>query len=156
TYLREAETLAERLADQRRLGRVCRRIATILRNMQAHEQALAYGQRAHAIATALGDVDLQMRVDLVMGQVYFDLGDYRQAMEHFQQMLTAPQGAPLEQSFGDLDDAHIWIMQCLRELGRFADGAAYGDKALQIAEAVDRPLYCLRVYSRVGAHRLRQ
>src|SRR5262249_29668303 len=95
-------------------------------------------------------------VDLVMGQVYYDLGQYPQAMEHFQQMLTALQGVPLEQSFGDLDDAHVWIMQCLRELGRFADGAAYGDKALQIAEAVDRPLYHLRVYSRVGYHRVRQ
>src|SRR5262249_31453460 len=98
-YLREAETLAERLADQRRLGRVCRWIATILRNMQAHEQALTYCQRAHALATALGDVDLQMLVDQVMGQVYWDLGQYRQAMEHLQQMLTALQGAPLEQSF---------------------------------------------------------
>ena len=156
TYLREAETLAERLADQRRLGRVCGWIATILRNMQAHEQALTYCQRAHAMATALGDVYLQMRVDHVMGQIHYDLGDYRQAMEYWQQMQTALQGVPIEQSFSDSIEAHVWIMQCLRELGRFADGVAYGDKALQIAEAVDRPLYRLRVYSRVGYHRVCQ
>ena len=48
------------------------------------------------------------------------------------------------------------MVQCLRELGEFADGVAYGDEALQMAEAVARPLYLLRVYTRVGQLHVRQ
>ena len=80
--LHDAETLAEELGDQRRLGRVCQRIANTLRQMEDYEPALAYFQQAHAIATALGDVDLQGRVNLNMGMLYFNLGDYRQAMAY--------------------------------------------------------------------------
>jgi len=92
THLREAETLAEGLADHRRLGRLCHRIASTLTQMQDYEPALAYCQRAHAIATALGDVDLQVWINSDMGEIYKDLGDYRQATTYLQQVLTALQG----------------------------------------------------------------
>ena len=48
------------------------------------------------------------------------------------------------------------MVQCLSELGEFADGVAYGDEALQIAEAVARPLERLAVYTRVGQLHVRQ
>jgi tetratricopeptide (TPR) repeat protein len=155
TPLREAETLAEGLADHRRLGRVCHRIASTLTLMQDYEAALAYCQRAHAIATALGDVDLQVWVNNDMGQIYTNLGDYRQAMEYLQQVLTALPGEQRSQSFSGIVIlrsivARVHMMQCLRELGRFADGVAYGDEALQVAEAGGRPDDRLAVYSVVG------
>ena len=53
TYLRDAETLAIGLGDQRRLGYVYRHIAVGLRLMQDFEPALAYCKRAQVIATAL-------------------------------------------------------------------------------------------------------
>jgi predicted ATPase len=59
TRLHDAEPLAEGLADQRRLGIVYCGLGNTLRNMQDYEAALAYCQRAHAMATALGDVELQ-------------------------------------------------------------------------------------------------
>jgi tetratricopeptide (TPR) repeat protein len=70
--------------------------------MQDYESALAYSQRTHAMATALGDVGLHMESRLVMGWTYCELGDYRQAMEHFRQALTILQGAPHALS-SDLD-----------------------------------------------------
>jgi tetratricopeptide (TPR) repeat protein len=88
THLRAAEALAVGLADHRRLGIIYRSLANTLRLMQDYEPALAYSQRAHAMATALGDVGLQMESRLAMGWTYCDLGDYRQAMEHFRQALT--------------------------------------------------------------------
>ena len=51
THLRAAETLAEELGDHRRLGRICRNTASILRQLQDRESALAYCQRAYAMAT---------------------------------------------------------------------------------------------------------
>jgi tetratricopeptide (TPR) repeat protein len=71
THLRAAEALAAGLADRHRLGSIYRSLANTLRLMQDYEPALAYSQRAHAMATALGDVDLQYgessrhRVDLL-------------------------------------------------------------------------------------------
>ena len=61
THLRAAEVLAEGLADQCRLGIVYRMLANALRQMQDYEPALAYSQRTHAIATALGDVRSSLR-----------------------------------------------------------------------------------------------
>jgi tetratricopeptide (TPR) repeat protein len=160
TNLRAAETLAEGLADQRRLGSVCRRIASTLRQMQDIEQALAYCQRAHAIATALGDVGLQGGVNLDMGQIYSDLGDYCRAMEHLQQTLTAFQGERRYQPIGGVVlpsvNAHVSTARCLSELGEFADGVAYGNEALQIAEVANRPIERLHVYYGVGSLHLRQ
>jgi class 3 adenylate cyclase/tetratricopeptide (TPR) repeat protein len=153
-YLHEAETLSEELADQRRLGRVYRGIAPTLRNMYDYESALTYCQRAHALATALGDVDTQIWLNYFMSQIYFDLGGYHQAMECMQQMLITLQGMPPDPSFRGFVSpsvqAYTWMVSCLRELGEFADGAAYGEDALQIAERAGRPNERLAVYRRVG------
>jgi class 3 adenylate cyclase/tetratricopeptide (TPR) repeat protein len=159
-HLREAETLAAGLADHHRLGRIYRRIAGACRMLQDYELALAYCQRAHAMATALGDVDTQMQVNHAMGMISFDLGDYRQAMASLQQILTAVQGEQGAQSSGSVVfpafQARAWMSRCLSELGEFADALAYGTEALQIAEAGGRPIECLAVYSRVGPFQVRQ
>src|SRR5262249_14367962 len=121
--------------------------------MQDYEAALAYCQRAHAIATALGDVDLQVWVNNDMGQIYTALGDYRQAMEYLQQVLTA---LPGEQRSQRSIVARVRMVLCLRELGRFADGVAYGDEALQVAEAGARLDDRLAVYGGMGYLHVRQ
>jgi tetratricopeptide (TPR) repeat protein len=171
THLQTAESLAEALADQRRLGIVYRSLANTLRLMQDYEPALAYSQRTHAIATTHGDVTLQLEGTLAMGWIHHNLGEYRRAMEYLQQALTALQGEPYSRSFGL---AHLlgtgvgdrpgnrplitrtWMVRCLSELGVFADGAAYSTEALQFAEAVDRPYDSLSVYCGVGYLYVRQ
>jgi predicted ATPase len=59
-HLHRAESIAEELGDHRRLRCVYHRIASTLRQMQDLEAALAYCQKAHAITTALEDVDTQI------------------------------------------------------------------------------------------------
>jgi class 3 adenylate cyclase/DNA-binding winged helix-turn-helix (wHTH) protein/tetratricopeptide (TPR) repeat protein len=171
THLRAAEALAAGLADRRRLGIIYRSLANTLRLMQDYESALAYSQRAHAMATALGDVGLQLESRLAMGWTYCDLGDHGQAMEHLQQALTTLQGAPRAQAVGlghglGLGRDHrlgnrllitrTWMASCLSQLGAFAAGVACRTEALQLAEAVDRPYECLNVYQRVGYLHVRQ
>jgi tetratricopeptide (TPR) repeat protein len=128
--------------------------------LQDYELALAYCQRAHAVATALGDVDTQMQVNLATGMIAFDLGDYRQAMASLQQILTAAQGKQGGQSSASVvfpvQQARVWMSRCLGELGAFAEAFAYGTEALQSAEAGGRPLARLAVYSRVGPLQVRQ
>jgi class 3 adenylate cyclase/tetratricopeptide (TPR) repeat protein len=154
-YLRAAEQMAKGLADQRRLGDVYHRMATTLRSMWNLEPALTYCQHAHAIATALVDIKLQMWVNFDMGQIMVDLGDYRQAMACFRQTLKALEGIPYDPfdraSAHPAIQARVYIVRCLSQLGEFAKGLAYGDDACQMAEARSRPYECVAVYTRVGA-----
>jgi tetratricopeptide (TPR) repeat protein len=48
------------------------------------------------------------------------------------------------------------MVQCLRELGEFAAGMAYGDEACQMAEALGRPYERTTVAFRVGQLQVRQ
>jgi tetratricopeptide (TPR) repeat protein len=95
-----------------------------------------------------------------MGQIYSDLGDYCRAMEHLQQTLTAFQGERRYQPIGGVVlpsvNARVSTARCLSELGEFADGVAYGNEALQIAEMANRPIERLHVYYGVGSLHLRQ
>ena len=55
-YLRKAETLAERLGDQRRLCESYRAMTHKCWVLGAYDDAIAYSQRALALAAASGDV----------------------------------------------------------------------------------------------------
>ena len=168
THLHAAESLAEGLGDPRRLSIVYRSLANTLRQMQDYAPALAYSQRAYALATALGDVGLQLEGTLAMGWINYNLGEYRQALAYLQQALTALQGEARSQSFGLRRHllgggsgnrpliTRSWMVLCLSELGVFADGVAYGTEALQLAEAVARPYEYVNVSYRVGYLHVRQ
>src|SRR4029434_1491927 len=45
---------------------------------------------------------------------------------------------------------------CLAEVGGFAEGIAYGEEALRLAEEIDRPYDCVGASFRVGHLHLRQ
>src|SRR5207249_3101822 len=98
------------------------------------------------------DVNLQVWVNNDMGQLYQDLGDYRQAMAYSQQVLTALQGEQRSQAFSGTVIlrsivARVNMVVCLSGLGRFADAVAQSDEALQVAEAGARTDDRLAVYS---------
>ena len=99
-HLHEAERIAEALDDPYRLGRVCGDIAGLLYLMRDYDRALAYGQRTHDIATALGDVGLQVLATHGQGQVYLELGDYPRCRASFQRNVATLQGDLLYERFG--------------------------------------------------------
>src|SRR5262249_27361918 len=76
-YLREAESLAAALDDQRRLGQVSVFLSVHFYLMGAHDQAIDAGQRALALATACGDVILQALAHQYLGMTYHRQGDNR-------------------------------------------------------------------------------
>jgi tetratricopeptide (TPR) repeat protein len=63
--LREAETLAEALGDQHRLGQVAAHMTQYFWAKGDYERALTSGQRALAMATDLGDVGLNAMAHLL-------------------------------------------------------------------------------------------
>jgi tetratricopeptide (TPR) repeat protein len=112
------------------------------------------------MATACGDVELQMKVALILGQISFDLGDYRQAITCGQQRLQILPGEPYEPTFlagaRPPIQARFFMVQCCSQVGAFAAGVAYGNEARQIVEVDERPYERVAVDSSVGALYLSQ
>jgi tetratricopeptide (TPR) repeat protein len=157
--LREAESLAEALGDQGRLGRVSAFMIAAFQIRGDPDRALACGQRTLSIAEALGDAVLQMQAGVALGRLHYRLGDYRRAMHFLGRTVTALTGESLYQSpWGPgvpAAAARAVLAQCQAELGMFAEGVAHGTEGVRIAEAVDRPFGLLQVYAPLGLLYLR-
>jgi tetratricopeptide (TPR) repeat protein len=151
------QTLATTLNDQHRLGRICQGLVAAFRAVGITDRALTYSLRSHAIATTLGDMGLEIASTLRLGSVYYDLGDYHQAMAYLKRNVTSLQGELLYERFGGnlsnalpAIDARTYLVLCLTKVGGFAEGIAYGDEALQLADVIDRPYERASALTRVG------
>jgi tetratricopeptide (TPR) repeat protein len=153
-HLREAETVAVALDDQRRLGRVAGYLTDYFRLTGAHEQARESGRRALALAEALGDFPLQVAANTYLGQVHYDLGRYREGAAFLRRNVERLVGDLTFERFGlpFLSSVHsrVWLVLCLSELGEFAEGIAIAEEGLQMAEAADHPLSLTSSYAALG------
>ena len=138
--LREAEALAAALADAGRLGHVSSFLAIHLCDMGAYAQAIAPAQRALALGTARGDRVLRGRASHILGRAYEAQGDHQRAIDHFRQTTVSIQGAQRQERFGHVFlpavTSRAWLAVCHAELGTFAEGRAFGEEGLRIAEGV--------------------
>jgi len=158
--LREAEVDAERLHDQRRLGQVLSATIGCWWQVGAPERAVEYGKRAGAIAAALGDVVLQMRSTLSLGQTYVTMGHYRRAADCLRGTIETLQGDFLSQRLGAPSvpavSSRAWLVLGLAELGEFAEGITPGAEALRMAEAAGHPYSLLNACCGLGQFHLRR
>jgi class 3 adenylate cyclase/tetratricopeptide (TPR) repeat protein len=159
-YLREAEALAEALADPRRLGRVSGVLSQNLYFMGAHDQALAAGQRALAFATASGDAVLRALVNQDLGTAYQAQGDYRRAIDCFAQTAASLAGDLRYERFGVVILPAVrsrgYLAACHAEMGTFTEGRTFGEEGLRIAEAVAHPASLTWAYYGIGLLSLHQ
>jgi tetratricopeptide (TPR) repeat protein len=141
--LREAETLAETLANPRRLGRVSALLSQQLNFMGAHDQAIATAQRALALATASGDGVLHAMANFFLGRAYHTQGDYSRAIDYGRQSVASLDWARRHEHFGWIVlpavISRAYLAVYYAEVGIFAEGRALGEEGLQIAEAVAHP-----------------
>ena len=158
--LHEAEALAVALDDPRRLGQVSRFLSQHFYFRGAYDQSIATGQRTLVLATANGDGVLQALATQRLGLASHAKGDYRRAIDCFRQALASLDGAQRRERFGQvflpavLTCAHLaW---CHAELGTFAEGRAFGDEGLRLAEAVAYPGSLMTAYWGIGLLALRQ
>jgi class 3 adenylate cyclase/tetratricopeptide (TPR) repeat protein len=141
--LHEAETLAMALDDSRRLGRVLPFLSQHFHLRGAHDQALAAGQRALALATASGDAGQSALANLRLGIVYRAQGDYRRAIDCYRETMACLDATRRHERLDNVilpavaARAHLAV--CHAELGTFVEGRAVGEEGLRIAEAVDQP-----------------
>jgi tetratricopeptide (TPR) repeat protein len=153
--LREAEALAERLGDQRRLAQVSSEMADGCRILGDYERALRAGQRALTLAITLEDTALQIEANTQLGLIYYHRGDYGRAIEALRQTVTAL--APhSHHERDDRPDAPVWpwswLLVCLSQVGAFAEGQAMSADVLRLAEATAHP-FC-RVVASFGVGQL--
>ena len=158
--LREAESLAATIDDQRRLRQVALFLPNHFYRMCAYDQAAAAAQRALALATASGEVGLYAQANYYLGTASQAQGDYRRAIDCFRQTVASLEGTPPHERFGlpnlpaVLSRAYLAV--CYAELGMFAEGRALGEEGLRIAEAVAHPGSLMRAYHGLGLLALRQ
>jgi tetratricopeptide (TPR) repeat protein len=154
-HLRAAQTLAETLNDQRRLGRASAYLAEYFRLTGDAARAVESGERALALATALGDFALQVMANIFLGTAYHALGDYRRAVDCFRRNVASLTGDLIRERFGMTGlptvMSRTWLVWCLADLGAFDEGAARGEEAVQLAEAVDHPFSLTQAYFALGS-----
>jgi class 3 adenylate cyclase/tetratricopeptide (TPR) repeat protein len=158
--LREAETLAEALDDQHRLGRVSVHMAQYFLNARQYARAIASGQHALALAAASGDHYTPIEANNFLGLVYFLQGDYRQAIAANRRAMALLEGEQRYERFGQPVLPAVrcltYLAMCLAEVGAFAEGVAVGEEGLHIAEAVQHPASLVSAYRSVGRQYLGQ
>jgi len=118
--------------------------------MGEHHRAIDSGRRALAGATALGDFALQVEADCYLGQAFYLLGNYRQAIEHLARGVASLGEGLRHERFGlpTLPSvfSRTWLAWSHAERGEFTDGIVCAEEAARIAEAADHP-YSLGIAS---------
>ena len=141
TYLREAETLAEALGDQRRLGRVFSYMIVHFTRSGYYDRAVEAGQRALTISQALGDFALELVANQYVGLAYYLLAGYRRAIELLRRGIGSLQSDQNGERFGQLIlpsvQSRAWLACCHAQLGEFTEAMTVGEQGLRIAETVD-------------------
>ena len=159
-YLREAETLAETLGDQHRLGRLSVYMTGQYYLTGDHDRALEYGGRAQAITEALHDFSLEVATNAYVGQVHLARGAYRAATDLFRKNVEAIVGDLMHERFGlpQLPAVHsrFCLVVCLAELGEFTEGIVRGQESIRIAESIEQPLNLTVAASGLGRLYLRK
>ncbi|HEX6112149.1 MAG TPA: adenylate/guanylate cyclase domain-containing protein [Geminicoccaceae bacterium] len=143
-YLREAEILARKLDDQRRLGWVSAYMSgSQLGTGGQATSVLASAQRVQKIAEMLDDIPLQVAGRYFMISARHLSGDYRGTEEVCRTLTEALQADLTFERFGlpvfPAVWAHAYLARSLAERGMFDDGESHGREAIRIAEALHHP-----------------
>src|SRR4029453_7793496 len=112
----------------RRLGQISAYMTEYFRRVGRSDRAVASGQHALALAESVNDVGTQVVANAILGNVYYACGDYRQAIEVLQKVVTALTGDLTREHFGMTGFPSIlsrtWLAFCLAEVGAFREALA--------------------------------
>jgi class 3 adenylate cyclase/tetratricopeptide (TPR) repeat protein len=142
-HLREAETLARGLSDQRRLGLALVGLVMPRMNEGDWDEAQRCGREALAIGEALGDRGMQMRTTYNLSMIHDVKGEFSQAAALLEQIVPLLEGDLLYARLGDISivsvGSRVYLCDVLSQLGRFDEAIAHAEVAVRIAEAADHP-----------------
>jgi class 3 adenylate cyclase/tetratricopeptide (TPR) repeat protein len=146
--LREAEEVAQRLEDPRRLAWVSMSIGEHWRQKGNFAAALELVERALAFGETLADPAVRLAAHQYLGLACHAVGDYRRAITHIRTVAELPEDEAVAAHFrptqagsraGFRAVSLAWLTRCLAETGEFAEGRAHGLDAVRIAEGIEQP-----------------
>jgi transcriptional regulator with AAA-type ATPase domain/tetratricopeptide (TPR) repeat protein len=139
--LREAEGIATRLEDPRRLARVFSFMTQYFRLIGQLDRAVESAERALALADDLRDAPLWIVANTYLGAAYDARGEYRRAADVLRKSVASLPGTSIGQ---DLRVAglvpvfsRIYLAYCLADMGEFREAVVHGDEGLRLAETAD-------------------
>jgi class 3 adenylate cyclase/tetratricopeptide (TPR) repeat protein len=148
TYLQEAEGLARKLDDPRRLGWVSAYVSGHHLHTGGHvTEVRRFAQTVDDIAERLGDVPLQIAARYYLAYASRLSGDYRGAEQICRSLMRSLHDQPTRERFGLAVFPAVMsrglLAHALAERGVFDEGHACGQEAIRIADALDHPLSVL-------------
>ncbi len=142
--LREAEPLARRLDDKRRLGWVHAYMGYYFRMMRHPDEARPFTRSARDIAETLGDRELAIEADYQLGMTCLYAGEHASAQELLRRAIATGS------AMGGVGRSHVsvvaemaarsYLAWPLAECGAFEEAVALGGQAIRIAEEFDSPI----------------
>ncbi len=158
--LQEAEALARKLEDDRRLGWIQSYFAENFWMLGQYAEAVAAGARARAIAAEVGDAPMRIVTNLPLGLAHHTRGDYPHALEVFGDNVDRLTGAGLRERYGmfvlPAAFARSFMAWAWADLGEFGRGIEIGEEALHIAQDAQHPFSCGYAYLCLGVVALRR
>ena len=158
--MREAESLAERLGDEARMGKISLSLSISLWMMGYSDEAQDPGDRALAIAESTDDALLRHQARGHLARLHHDRGDYRQAAAALRESLSALEAAGSSSMLLGVTplvmQSTTYLAWSLAELGEFAEATRRTEESLRRAEAIENPLALIMACMGVGMVHLRQ
>jgi class 3 adenylate cyclase/tetratricopeptide (TPR) repeat protein len=153
-YLREAEQLANELADHRRLGWITAYQSEHTRQTGHAPSAPAFAERALAVAELADDLPLRVASNYYLGTAYFAAGEYLRTDEFFSKILQLLEGDRFRErcglaGFPAVMSRGFWTL-ALTERGEFDHALLRVQEGIKLAEALDHPyslIFTLRSFA---------
>jgi class 3 adenylate cyclase/tetratricopeptide (TPR) repeat protein len=143
TCLDEALTIAQRLGDRSRLGRIAFAMTHCLWQLGEHERALTAAQDALTHADAVSDSSLEVATTYLTTHVYRDLGEYRRAVSGLRRTVDVLAGPLVRERFGLAGYPAVMsralLSSCLADLGRFPEAIENAQIAIRVATPLNHP-----------------
>jgi len=143
-YLEEAEGLARRLDDARRIGWVSMYMSGHHWHTGGHVREMRrFAVGVEGIAERLADVPLRTAVQYYLAGASYLSGDYRATERVCRKFVQWLDDQPARERFGlavfPAVVSRAYLARALAERGLFDEGDAHGREAIRLAEALDHP-----------------
>jgi class 3 adenylate cyclase/tetratricopeptide (TPR) repeat protein len=157
--LREAESIAERISDDHRLGRVINFLNSYYGLVGEHRRSIQFGMRSLQINR--DDRELNTVTHYYLGLAYHHTGDYENSMASLRRALRITNDERFRyERFGTAFVlsviCRIWLAQCCTQLGKFKDGRKQAEEAMMIAQEADHASSLAFAYVGLGFNHLVQ
>jgi len=159
-YLAQAEPLAAKLADPRRIGWIQSHLTEHFWMHGRIREGIAAGERAIAVARDLSDLSLEVVTNLPLGLLHHTSGDYPKALECFNWNIERLGGELVRERFGMFVLPALFSRSfaawSLAELGEFRRAASVAEDSLHLAEQANHPFSIGYAHLGWGVLHLRQ